>query len=243
MTKGTMLEARNIGKTYDGRPVLRDVSLHLKRGEVVGLLGPNGAGKTSCFYIIAGLVNADYGSVILDGVDITDAPMYQRSRAGLGYLPQENSIFRGLSVEQNIMAVLETIEKDSFERKSILTSLLAEFSITHLRYSPAITLSGGERRRLEIARALAAGPQYILLDEPLAGVDPVSVGEIADLVRQLKEKGIGVLITDHNARETLGLVDRAYILHDGKILREGTADDIVNDEMVRRFYLGDSFVL
>ena len=238
-----MLEARNLGKTYNGRPVLRDVSLQLKRGEVVGLFGPNGAGKTSCFYIMAGLIKADYGNVILDGADLTNAPMYQRSRSGLGYLPQENSIFRGLNVEQNIMAVLETIEKDPVERKSILRSLLAEFSITHLRYSPAVTLSGGERRRLEIARALAAGPQYILLDEPLAGVDPVSVDEIAGLVRQLKEKDIGVLITDHNVRETLGLVDRAYILHEGKILCEGAADDIVNDEIVRRVYLGDAFVL
>ena len=238
-----MLEANNLGKSYDGRPILRDVTLQLSQGEVVGLLGPNGAGKTSCFYMIAGLLTPDYGSIILDGVDVSHAPMYQRARAGLGYLPQENSIFRGLSVEQNIMAVLESIESDSVKRNEILVALLAEFSITHLRYAPAITLSGGERRRLEIARALAAGPQYILLDEPLAGVDPVSVGEIAELVMKLKDKGIGVLITDHNVRETLSLVDRAYILHDGKILREGTAQEIVDDEMVRRVYLGNNFSL
>ncbi len=238
-----MLIAKNLGKSYGGRPVLRDVSLHLKRGEVVGLLGPNGAGKTSCFYILAGLLGADYGSVTLDGVDVTDAPMYQRGRAGLGYLPQENSTFRGLTVEQNIMAVLESIEKRPLKRKEILTSLLAEFSISHLRHSPSVTLSGGERRRLEIARSLAAGPEYILLDEPLAGVDPVSIGDITDLVLQLKNKGIGVLITDHNVRETLGIVDRAYILHGGKILCEGTPNKIVQDEHVRKVYLGKSFKL
>lgn len=237
------LEAKNLGKQYKGRPVLRDVSLSVQRGEAVGLLGPNGAGKTTSFYIITGLINADAGSIILDGHDITTMPMYRRARMGIGYLPQEASIFRGLSVEGNIRAVLEVIESDAERREQMLEDLLAEFSITHLRRAPAIALSGGERRRVEIARALATQPNFILLDEPLAGIDPIAVGEIRDLVAQLKGKGIGVLITDHNVRETLDLVDRAYIIHEGRVLRSGTPQEIVDDEDVRRVYLGDRFKL
>jgi lipopolysaccharide export system ATP-binding protein len=239
----TGLVAENLGKQFKRRPVLRGVSLSVRRGEAVGLLGPNGAGKTTCFYIITGLIRADSGSVMLDGVDITDLPMYRRARLGIGYLPQEASIFRGLSVEQNIRAVLEVVEPDRDRRESRLDELLGEFSIAHLRRAPAIALSGGERRRVEIARALASHPNFILLDEPLAGIDPIAVGEIRNLVSHLKDRGIGVLITDHNVRETLDIVDRAYILHSGEVLREGSPSEIVLDENVRRVYLGERFTL
>lgn len=237
------LFARNIGKRFKKRPVLRDVSVSVKRGEAVGLLGPNGAGKTTCFYIITGLIAADSGSVVLDGNDITELPMYRRARLGIGYLPQEASIFRGLTVEQNIGAVLETVQRDSTIRERMLEDLLAEFSISHLRRTPALALSGGERRRVEIARALASQPAFILLDEPLAGIDPIAVGEIRDLISHLTDRGLGVLITDHNVRETLDIVDRAYILHDGMVLMEGAPDDIVAHRDVRRFYLGERFSL
>jgi lipopolysaccharide export system ATP-binding protein len=237
------LEVRNIGKTFKKRPVIRDVSLLLRRGEAVGLLGPNGAGKTTTFYIIMGLISPDYGEVKLDGNVITQLPMYRRARLGIGYLPQEASIFRGLSVEDNLGAILETVEPDSTQREAMLEALLAEFSITHLRRTPAIALSGGERRRVEIARALASRPHFILLDEPLAGIDPIAVGEIRELVSHLKDRGIGVLITDHNVRETLDLVDRAYIIHDGAVLMEGVPEEIVAHSEVRRVYLGDRFSL
>jgi len=237
------LVASNLGKQYKRRPVLRNVSIGLQRGEVVGLLGPNGAGKTTCFYIITGLIAADYGDIYLDGQDVTSLPMYRRSRLGLGYLPQEPSIFRGLTVEQNIRAVLEIIEKDRQVRETILEELLAEFSVSHLRRTSTITLSGGERRRVEIARALASQPHFILLDEPFAGIDPIAVRDIRELVMHLKDRGIGVLITDHNVRETLDIVDRAYILHDGQVLMEGAPDEIVRDSDVRRVYLGDRFSL
>lgn len=239
----TGLVAANLGKQYKGRPVLRDVSLSVQRGEAVGLLGPNGAGKTTSFYIITGLIKADAGSIILDGHDITTLPMYRRARLGIGYLPQEASIFRGLSVEDNIRAVLEVAEDDAHRREQMLEDLLAEFSVTHLRRAPAVALSGGERRRVEIARALATQPSFILLDEPLAGIDPIAVAEIRALVLQLKQRGIGVLITDHNVRETLDLVDRAYIIHEGRVLKTGTPEEIVADEDVRRVYLGESFRL
>jgi len=235
------LEAICIGKAFGGRTVLRDVSLRLRRGEAVGLLGPNGAGKTTCFYIISGLLAPDAGYVALDGRDVTDLPVYRRARLGIGYLPQEASIFRGLTVEQNIRSVLEVVEKDRGRRRQRLEQLLEEFSITHLRRSAALALSGGERRRCEIARALAADPRFILLDEPLAGIDPIAVADIRELVLHLKDRGIGVLITDHNVRETLGIVDRAYIIHDGRVLMEGKPDEIVAHEDVRRVYLGDSF--
>ena len=237
------LVVSKVGKQFKQRPVLRDVSLSVKRGEAVGLLGPNGAGKTTCFYIITGLVGADYGTLKLDGEDITELPMYRRARMGIGYLPQEASIFRGLNVENNIRAVLEVVEPARDKREAILDDLLAEFSISHLRRTPAITLSGGERRRVEIARALASRPSFMLLDEPLAGIDPIAVGDIRDLVSHLKDRGIGVLITDHNVRETLDLVDRAYILHDGCVLMEGIPTEIVAHEDVRRVYLGDRFSL
>ena len=237
------LEIRNIGKTYKKRPVIRDISLQVHRGEAVGLLGPNGAGKTTCFYIITGLITPDYGDIALDGEIITNLPMYRRARLGIGYLPQEASIFRGLSVEQNLNAILETVEPDSGKRESMLDALLAEFSITHLRRTPAIALSGGERRRVEIARALASKPHFILLDEPLAGIDPIAVAEIRELVSHLKDRGIGVLITDHNVQETLSIVDRAYIIHDGVVLKEGTPEEIVAHDEVRRVYLGERFSL
>ena len=237
------LQVKNIGKSYNSRPVIRDISLAVQPNEVVGLLGPNGAGKTTSFYIMVGLVAPDYGSVFLDGLDVTKLPMYMRARYGVGYLPQESSIFRGLTVEQNILAVLETVEPNLTVREDILESLLGEFSISHLRLSPAATLSGGERRRLEMARALSVRPKYILLDEPLAGVDPVSVSEIAELVTQVKQQDIGVLITDHNVQETLGLVDRAYILNDGVMLKQGTPKQIVADDKVRQVYLGKNFKL
>jgi lipopolysaccharide export system ATP-binding protein len=237
------LVATGIGKAFKKRPVVRGVSLAVKRGEAVGLLGPNGAGKTTCFYIITGLIAPDYGAIHLDGHDISSLPMYRRARLGIGYLPQEVSIFRGLSVEQNIRAALEVVEKDKDRRETQLDALLAEFSISHLRRAPALALSGGERRRVEIARALAAQPSFMLLDEPLAGIDPIAVGEIRSLVKHLKDRGIGVLITEHNVRETLDLIDRAYILHEGKVLMEGRPAEIVADQNVRRVYLGDRFSL
>jgi lipopolysaccharide export system ATP-binding protein len=240
---GSGLTARNLIKRFKKRPVLRGVSLSVSRGEAVGLLGPNGAGKTTCFYILTGLIRPDAGSIELDGYDITELPMYRRARMGIGYLPQEASIFRGLSVEQNIRAVLEVVEPDRTRREAQLDELLAEFSIAHLRQAPALALSGGERRRCEIARALATRPAFMLLDEPLAGIDPIAVGDIRDLVSHLKDRGIGVLITDHNVRETLEIVDRAYILHEGQVLREGTPNEIVLDEDVRRVYLGERFSL
>ena len=237
------LMAVNIGKSFKKRPVLRGVTVALQRGEAVGLLGPNGAGKTTCFYIITGLLAPEYGWVTLDGHDITDMPMYRRARLGIGYLPQEASIFRGLTVEQNIRGVLEVIEPEREKRETMLEDLLAEFSITHLRRTPALALSGGERRRVEIARALASQPNFILLDEPLAGIDPIAVGDIRDLVSHLKDRGIGVLITDHNVRETLDIVDRAYIIHEGVVLMEGSPAEIVDHEDVRRVYLGERFSL
>ena len=239
----TGLVAQGLGKRFGKRPVLRGVSVSVQRGEAVGLLGPNGAGKTTCFYIITGLINAEYGVVILDGRDITDLPMYRRARLGIGYLPQEPSIFRGLSAENNIRAVLEVIEPDREKRETTLDDLLTEFGISHLRKAPAVALSGGERRRVEIARALASQPSFILLDEPLAGIDPIAVNEIRDLIAHLKDRGIGVLITDHNVRETLGIVDRAYILHEGVVLMEGNPGEIVEHKDVRRVYLGERFSL
>lgn len=237
------LQVRNLGKSFRRRPVIRDVSLDLARGEAVALLGPNGAGKTTCFYAIAGLIPPDTGTVLLDGKDVTQFPMYRRARLGMGYLPQEMSIFRGLSVEDNILAVLELHHRDRRERMERLEALLSDFSIGHLRRASALSLSGGERRRVEIARCLAAEPRYVLLDEPFAGVDPIAVGEIRLLVGQLKTRGIGVLITDHNVRETLGLVDRAYILHEGHVLMSGTPEEVVRDENVRHVYLGQNFRL
>ena len=239
---GTLI-ARGLTKSYRDRCVVNGVSLVVRRGEAVGLLGPNGAGKTTCFYMITGLVPVDVGSIEINGNDVTTMPMYRRARLGVGYLPQEASIFRGLTVEENIRAVLEVHDKDKAQREQKLDSLLAEFSISHLRKSPAIALSGGERRRLEIARALATDPTFMLLDEPFAGVDPISVADIQALVRHLTSRGIGVLITDHNVRETLGLIDRAYIIHAGEVLTHGRANDIVANPDVRRLYLGDNFSL
>ncbi|MGH7070342.1 MAG: LPS export ABC transporter ATP-binding protein [Acetobacteraceae bacterium] len=237
------LVARGLGKQFRHRPVVHNVSLRLTRGEAVGLLGPNGAGKTTTFYMIVGLVAPDTGSITLDGMDITPLPMFRRARLGVGYLPQEASVFRGLNVEQNIKAVLEVTEPYVDRREQMLEALLAEFGIMHLRRTPALALSGGERRRLEIARALASQPSYILLDEPLAGIDPIALSEIRDLVSHLKLRGIGVLITDHNVRETLEIVDRAYILHEGQVLMQGLPDEVVAHEDVRRFYLGERFSL
>jgi lipopolysaccharide export system ATP-binding protein len=237
------LSAKRIGKSFRKRPVVRGVNLHLQRGEIVGLLGPNGAGKTTCFYMIIGLIPLDYGTIELDGHDISDLPMYRRARLGIGYLPQEASIFRGLSVQDNIRAVLEVVEPVRERREAMLDDLLAEFAITHLRRAPAVALSGGERRRVEIARALATRPSFILLDEPFAGIDPIAVGDIRELVVHLKDRGIGVLITDHNVRETLDLIDRAYIIHDGQVLTEGTPSEIVGNTEVRRVYLGERFSL
>lgn len=237
------LVVQHLMKRYKRRPVLRDVSLTVKRGEAVGLLGPNGAGKTTCFYIVTGLIDADSGSISLDGKDITALPMYRRARMGISYLPQESSIFRGLNVEDNIRAVLQVVEEDPHRREHMLEELLAEFSISHLRLTPSIALSGGERRRVEIARALATHPHFILLDEPLAGIDPIAVGEIRDLVKHLKTRNIGVLITDHNVRDTLDIVDRAYILHGGQVLMDGKPSDIVAHKDVRRVYLGEKFSL
>ncbi|WP_425100752.1 LPS export ABC transporter ATP-binding protein [Tropicibacter sp. S64] len=242
VTEGSSgLKVTHLRKSYRKRVVIRDVTMTLDRGEVVALLGPNGSGKTTSFYAIAGLVNPDAGQVLIDGRDATYLPMYRRARLGIGYLPQEMSIFRGLSVEDNIAAVLDISEKDRLRRRERLEELLGEFSIEHLRRAPALALSGGERRRVEIARCLAADPKYLLLDEPFAGVDPISVGDIRHLVADLKKRGIGVLITDHNVRETLEIVDRAYILHDGHVLMSGTPEDVVRNENVRRVYLGDSF--
>jgi len=235
------LIATNLVKTYRQRPVVRGVSIRLNPGEAVGLLGPNGAGKTTCFYMVIGLIPPDSGSVFVDGVDVSGLPMYRRARMGLGYLPQEASIFRGMTVEDNIMAILELREPRRTERQLRLDELLAEFSIAHLRRAPSSALSGGERRRVEIARCLASEPSYILLDEPFAGIDPIAVGEIRALVAHLKDRGIGVLITDHNVRETLEIIDRAYILHDGQVLMNGTPSEVVEDENVRRVYLGDEF--
>ena len=237
------LVANGLGKRFKKRPVVRNVSLSVKRGEAVGLLGPNGAGKTTTFYMIVGLIGPDSGTISLDGMEISTLPMYRRARLGIGYLPQEASVFRGLNVEQNIMAALDMVEPDASRREEMLTGLLAEFGISHLRRTPALALSGGERRRVEIARALATGPNYILLDEPLAGIDPIAVGEIRDLVAHLKHRGLGVLITDHNVRETLEIIDRAYILYDGQVLMEGNPEQVVAHEDVRRVYLGEKFSL
>jgi lipopolysaccharide export system ATP-binding protein len=244
VTEGAQgLDVRGLGKSYRRRPVLRDVSLRLHRGEVVGLLGPNGAGKTTCFYAVAGLIPPDVGSVFVDGQNVTRLPMYRRAKLGIGYLPQEASVFRGLSVADNIRAVLEISVPDREKRRELLDELLGEFSITHLRRTPAVALSGGERRRVEIARCLASRPKYVLLDEPFAGVDPLAVSDIRKLVRQLTDRGIGVLITDHNVRETLEIIDRAYILHGGTVLMSGSPEQVVRDDNVRRVYLGDSFRL
>ena len=237
------LEVRSIAKSYDKRAVLHDVSLEVHRGEVVGLLGPNGAGKTTCFYSVMGLVKPDSGRIYLDGKDITELPMYRRAILGLGYLPQETSIFRGMTVEGNILAVLEAGQPDNEKRKERLEQLLGEFGLTALRESPAMALSGGERRRCEIARALAADPSIMLLDEPFAGIDPISIADIRELVRELKSRDIGVLITDHNVRETLDIVDRACIIYDGQVLFAGTPEALVADQEVRRLYLGESFAL
>ena len=235
------LRAEAIGKSFDKRRVVRNVSIQLKRGEAVGLLGPNGAGKTTTFYLLAGLIPADEGSVYIDGQDVTSLPIFQRARLGMGYLPQESSIFRGLTVEQNIQAVLETLDESLAERAGTLDELMAEFGITHLRNTPSVNLSGGERRRLEIARALAVRPTFLLLDEPLAGIDPIALNEIRELIGHLKDHGIGVLITDHNVRETLDIVDRAYIIHAGAVLMEGTPTEVVQHSGVRQVYLGDRF--
>ena len=240
---GKGLVVNRIGKSFNKRPVVRGVSLSLKRGEAVGLLGPNGAGKSTCFYMISGLIAADTGTIEVDGHDVTRLPMYRRARLGIGYLPQEASIFRGLTAEENIRATAELIEPDSNRLDAMVEDLLADFQITHIRNTPSIALSGGERRRVEIARALATHPSYILLDEPFAGIDPIAVGEIRDMVRHLKNRGIGVLITDHNVRDALDVIDRAYILHDGHLLKEGTPAEIVSDRDVRRVYLGERFSL
>ena len=240
--KGTLI-ARGLTKSYKGREVVRGVSLGVRAGEAVGLLGPNGAGKTTCFYMVTGLVPVDQGTIQIDGYDVSAMPMYRRARLGIGYLPQEASIFRGLSVENNIRAVLEVIEKSRKQRERDLDALLEEFNISHLRKSPSMALSGGERRRLEIARALASRPNFMLLDEPFAGIDPIAVSDIQQLVRHLTARGIGVLITDHNVRETLGLIDRAYIIHSGRVLMHGTPDEIVVNPDVRRLYLGEEFRL
>jgi lipopolysaccharide export system ATP-binding protein len=237
------LAAHGVEKSFGGRMVVKGVTLYVRRGEAVGLLGPNGAGKTTVFYMITGLIKADRGRIELDGYEVTALPMYQRARLGIGYLPQEASIFRGLNVEENIRSVLEVVEPDRRRREADLNALLEEFNIARLRKTPTIALSGGERRRVEIARALATRPSYMLLDEPFAGIDPIAVGDIQALVRHLTNRGIGVLITDHNVRETLGLTDRAYIIYSGQVLMEGRADDIVNNPDVRRLYLGEEFKL
>lgn len=243
-TAHTCLQALHISKAYKKRPILRDVSLKVNRGEAVALLGPNGAGKTTCFYIMTGLVAADGGNIILDGQDITLLPMYRRARLGIGYLPQEASIFRGLNVEDNIRGIIQTqSDMNPEDQDALLEDLLIEFSISHLRRTPAVALSGGERRRVEIARALASRPNFILLDEPLAGIDPIAVNDIRTLIGQLRNRNIGVLITDHNVRDTLGIVDRAYVLHDGMVMAEGTPDTIVNNNDVRKVYLGEGFIL
>ena len=236
-----ILSARNLSKNYGKKTVIRDISLDIKQGEVVGLLGPNGAGKTTCFYMIVGLVEVGLGNIFIDQIDITVMPMYQRARLGIGYLPQEASIFRGMNVEDNIYSILEIAEANVVKRKEKLEQLLEEFSITHIRKSHALALSGGERRRVEIARALATNPSFILLDEPFAGVDPIAVNDIRQMVIHLKDRGIGVLITDHNVRETLSIVDRAYIVYDGLILASGTKEEIIENTEVRKVYLGEDF--
>jgi len=242
LTQGTVgLQITNLRKSYRKKVIIRDFSMELNRGEVVALLGPNGSGKTTTFYAVAGLVTPEGGTVVVDGNDVTTLPMYRRAQLGIGYLPQEMSVFRGLNVEDNISAILEISVPSRQRRQERLEELLSDFSIEHLRRAPALALSGGERRRVEIARCLAANPKYLLLDEPFAGVDPISVGDIRKLVSDLKKRGIGVLITDHNVRETLEIVDRAYILHDGKVLMSGTPNDVVENENVRRVYLGDNF--
>ncbi|WP_442915128.1 LPS export ABC transporter ATP-binding protein [Marinicauda sp. Alg238-R41] len=235
------LQVERIGKVFGRRAVVKSVSLSLQRGEVAGLLGPNGAGKTTCFYMITGLISADHGRILLDGRDITNLPMYQRARLGIGYLPQEASIFRGLSVEDNVAAVAEIAEPDRKARETLVDELLGELRIDHLRKSPALALSGGERRRVEIARALAAQPSFMLLDEPFAGIDPLAIADIRELIVYLKQRGIGILITDHNVRETLEITDRAMIIHDGEVLFEGAPDEVRQDANVRRVYLGESF--
>ena len=235
------LGAVRIGKSYRGRQVVKDVSLFLRRGEVVGLLGPNGAGKTTCFYMITGLVRVDQGQILLDGQDVTTLPMYQRARLGVGYLPQEPSIFRGLTVEQNVMSVVELTERNQARRREIVDNLLSELRVDHLRTAPAAALSGGERRRVEIARALATRPSFMLLDEPFAGIDPLAINDIRELILFLRERGLGILITDHNVRETLQIVDRASIMFDGQVLFEGSPDEIRSNEAVRKVYLGDTF--
>jgi len=239
--KNSILKVEHLSKNYGRKTVLRDISLHVRQGESVGLLGPNGAGKTTAFYCITGQIQATGGQIFLNSQDITHLPFYKRARLGIGYLPQENSVFRGLSVEQNIMAILEIVEPSPLKRKHKLDGLLNEFSISHLRGASANSLSGGERRRVEIARALATNPKFILLDEPFAGIDPIAVNDIRELVSQLKGRGLGVIITDHNVRETLGITDRSYVLHDGKILKHGSTPEIVNDPMVRKVYLGEDF--
>ncbi len=236
-----ILSVKNLRKSYGKKSVIRDISLEIKQGEVVGLLGPNGAGKTTCFYMIVGLVEASAGNIFIDSLDITNMPIYQRARLGLGYLPQEASIFRGMNVEDNIYSILEITEANETKRKEKLEELLREFSITHIRKSHALSLSGGERRRVEIARALATNPSFILLDEPFAGVDPIAVNDIRQMVMHLKDRGIGVLITDHNVRETLSIVDRAYIVYDGMILTSGTKEQIIRHDEVRKVYLGEDF--
>jgi lipopolysaccharide export system ATP-binding protein len=238
---GEGLVVDNIGKSFRGRPVVKGVSLRLARGEVAGLLGPNGAGKTTCFYMVTGLVPADYGAIYLDGEDITAQPMYQRARMGVGYLPQETSIFRGMTVGENVMAVVELRQKDRKTARETVTELLEELHIEHLRNAPAISLSGGERRRVEIARALASEPSFMLLDEPFAGIDPLAIADIREVITYLKTRDIGILITDHNVRETLDIIDRASIIHAGEVLFEGRPDEIVDDPEVRRVYLGDTF--
>lgn len=235
------LTVDHIGKSFRDRPVVKSVSLRLRRGEVAGLLGPNGAGKTTCFYMITGLIQADYGSIYLDGENITELPMYQRARMGLGYLPQEASIFRGMTVEQNVMAVVEMREQDDRKAKAVVKDLLGELRIDHLKDQPAVALSGGERRRVEIARALASEPAFMLLDEPFAGIDPLAIADIREVIRYLSTRGIGILITDHNVRETLDIIDRASIIHAGEVLFEGSPDEILADPEVRRVYLGDRF--
>ncbi len=237
------LSARNLSKSYKGRQVVKNVSLNFDRRQSIGLLGPNGAGKTTTFYMITGLVRPDSGQILLDGQDVSQLPMYRRARLGVGYLPQEASIFRTLSVEANIMSILEIVEPDKDAQRAKLENLLNEFSVTHVRHSAGGALSGGERRRVEIARALASDPSFILLDEPFAGIDPIAISDIRELVAQLKDRGLGVLITDHNVRETLSIIDRAVIMHDGNVLTEGTADEIIENDAVRAHYLGDDFTL
>ena len=237
------LVVTNLGKSFNKRPVVRSISLEIQRGEAVGLLGPNGAGKTTCFNMISGLITPDYGKILLNNKDITKMPIYKRSRAGIGYLPQEISIFRGMTVEQNIRAILALHISDRIEREINLDELLAEFSLTHLRRTSSLALSGGERRKVEIARTLASQPSFILLDEPLAGIDPIAIEEIRELIKHIKDRGVGVLITDHNVKETLELIDKAYIMHEGKVLMKGKPNEIIEDENVRRVYLGNKFNL